>query len=72
MGMNHPPEAPVVNMAGVGRRGFQAAAQAAMLAATMSRGNTPQIPTPGMDGRRMNAPRHLDINAEMLQRQCKF
>lgn len=72
MPMERPREAPVENMAGVGRRGFQAAAQAAMLAATLSRGNTPQVPTPGMDGRRTNAPSHLNIDADMLQRLCEI
>ncbi|KAI5124521.1 hypothetical protein M0805_003045 [Coniferiporia weirii] len=64
--------ADVVNMAGVGRRGFQAAAQAAMLAAGLNK-NQPQdrmhmMPS-GMDGRRTNAPRQLNINADIALHQ---
>lgn len=52
-----------VNMAGVGRRGFQAAAQAAMLAASLGHSvDRIRSPPNGMDGKRTNAPRHLNIN----------
>lgn len=59
-----------VNMAGVGRRGFQAAAQAAMLAASLGN-NMERIRSPpnGMDGRRTNAPKHLNINPDLLSQQ---
>lgn len=62
-------------MAGVGRRGFAAAARAAMFAQQMGHFGSPQSEhppyqsehppfsavLPGMDGRRANAPRYLDI-----------
>ena len=56
-------------MAGVGRRGFAAAARAAMFANTMGVHGSPQSEHPpfqppqgfGPDGRRANAPRFLDI-----------
>ncbi|KAI1794620.1 hypothetical protein LXA43DRAFT_114550 [Ganoderma leucocontextum] len=57
-------------MAGVGRRGFAAAARAAMF--TMgpapvrmmgAPGAEPMQPNQGMDGRRANAPRYLDIGS---------
>ncbi|TFK92297.1 hypothetical protein K466DRAFT_241142 [Polyporus arcularius HHB13444] len=56
-------------MAGVGRRGFAAAARVAMFtsmgpAPPMSpdpNGMGPMVPNQGMDGRRANAPRFLDI-----------
>ncbi|KAL4077325.1 hypothetical protein V8B97DRAFT_1866260 [Scleroderma yunnanense] len=51
-------------MAGVGRRGFAAAARAAMLAASLSSAHH-HIMNPSADGRRANAPRYLDINATM-------
>ncbi|KAI0082836.1 hypothetical protein K474DRAFT_1702811 [Panus rudis PR-1116 ss-1] len=60
-------------MAGVGRRGFAAAARAAMMANTMTHalniGTHAPAPfpivdaVPGMDGRRANAPRFLDISS---------
>ncbi|KAL5533056.1 hypothetical protein ACEPAF_4832 [Sanghuangporus sanghuang] len=59
-----------VNMAGVGRRGFQAVAQAALLAASMRRDQEPdrmQMPTAGMDGKRTNVPGHLNINPDVVQ-----
>lgn len=60
-----------VNMAGVGRRGFHAAVQAAMLASTFGKEYTQQdrfSQSPlGMDGRRINAPSHLSINANVIQ-----
>ena len=53
-------------MAGVGRRGFAAAARAAMMAASVpSPHHHPMAPS--ADGRRANAPRYLDINATMAQ-----
>ena len=61
-----------VNMAGVGRRGFQAAAQAALLAASLRPGNDLRTPPPGMDGRRSNVPRQLNINAAFTQDQGIF
>ncbi|GJE90758.1 LIM domain-containing protein [Phanerochaete sordida] len=62
-------------MAGVGRRGFAAAARAAMFAQQMGNYGSPQSEhppfqsehppfssvQPGLDGRRANAPRYLDI-----------
>ncbi|KLO18540.1 hypothetical protein SCHPADRAFT_936039 [Schizopora paradoxa] len=91
-----PPPPPTVNgevnMAGVGRRAFQAAAHAAMLSASFGarpsgmqsplnghpQGQPPwgaapdqlsesriRTPPPGMDGRRNNAPRHLNIDSNM-------
>ena len=57
-------------MAGVGRRGFAAAARAAMFTTTMGpappmspdpSAMAPGMPNQGMDGRRANAPRFLDI-----------
>ncbi|KAI0819561.1 hypothetical protein BC628DRAFT_1332676 [Trametes gibbosa] len=57
-------------MAGVGRRGFAAAARAAMFTSTLGPppplfqgpgGMAPMTPGQGMDGRRANAPRFLDI-----------
>lgn len=55
-------------MAGVGRRGFAAAARAAMFASQMGAYGSPQsehppfhLQGPGLDGRRANAPRFLDI-----------
>ncbi|KAI0748530.1 hypothetical protein C8Q80DRAFT_1318725 [Daedaleopsis nitida] len=59
-------------MAGVGRRGFAAAARVAMFMSTMGPGPVPpmspepsamahMMPNQGMDGRRANAPRFLDI-----------
>lgn len=54
-------------MAGVGRRGFAAAARAAMFTHQMGgalspTGNlAPADQIVGMDGRRANAPRYLDI-----------
>ncbi|PIL24239.1 hypothetical protein GSI_13992 [Ganoderma sinense ZZ0214-1] len=55
-------------MAGVGRRGFAAAVRAAMFTtgpAPMmgSPGADPMLPNQGMDGRRANAPRFLDIGS---------
>ncbi|KAH7926635.1 hypothetical protein BV22DRAFT_1032630 [Leucogyrophana mollusca] len=59
-------------MAGVGRRGFAAAARAAMFAASLPHGHNgvgpaagPDQSIVGMDGRRANAPKYLDINAAM-------
>ena len=70
MGANAAPQGEV-NMAGVGRRGFHAAVQAAMLASSFSKGGLPQensLHSPlGMDGRRVNAPSHLNINPSILQ-----
>lgn len=65
-------------MAGVGRRGFAAAARAAMFANTMGGFNSPQSehplfqppPVPGMDGRRGNAPRYLDIASANEYSMC--
>ena len=54
-----------VNMAGVGRRGFQAAAQAAMMAASFAKSSGLRSPPLGMDGRRMNAPSQLNIDANV-------
>ena len=55
-------------MAGVGRRGFAAAARAAMFANQIGMHSSPQsehppfhLQGPGLDGRRANAPRFLDI-----------
>ncbi|KZT71289.1 hypothetical protein DAEQUDRAFT_724238 [Daedalea quercina L-15889] len=52
-------------MAGVGRRGFAAAVHAAMLAAHMGRNESSvsplMIPGEGMDGRRANAPKFVDV-----------
>lgn len=55
-------------MAGVGRRGFAAAARAAVAASTMGHAAgiidhpwSSMAPMQGMDGRRTNAPRFLDI-----------
>ncbi|KAH9930727.1 uncharacterized protein B0H18DRAFT_993287 [Fomitopsis serialis] len=52
-------------MAGVGRRGFAAAAHAAMLATSMGRfegaASPLMIPGQGMDGRRANAPKFVDV-----------
>ena len=62
-----------VNMAGVGRRGFQAVAQAALLAASLGNDqghDRMRMPTNGMDGRRVNAPRHLNINSNFAN-PCK-
>lgn len=62
-------------MAGVGRRGFAAAARAAMFAAPNGRPMGPSYmgaPPPGPPGqypmRRPNAPQYLDINADA---RCK-
>lgn len=51
-------------MAGVGRRGFAAAARAAMFATNITgqTSHSPSFATPGMDGRRPNAPKFLDIS----------
>lgn len=54
----------VAGMAGVGRRGFAAAARAAMMAASLSNPHHHSI-APAEDGRRANVPRYLDINATM-------
>ena len=54
----------VAGMAGVGRRGFAAAARAAMIAASLSNPHHHSI-APAEDGRRANVPRYLDINATM-------
>lgn len=76
----HPPPSDIdtksggeAGMAGVGRRGFAAAARAAMMANTMShalnigtRAPSPFLhmdAVPGMDGRRPNAPKFLDISS---------
>ncbi|KAI0723967.1 hypothetical protein C8T65DRAFT_704616 [Cerioporus squamosus] len=54
-------------MAGVGRRGFAAAARVAMFTSTMGPASpmspdpNAMVPNQGMDGRRANAPRFLDI-----------
>lgn len=53
-------------MAGVGRRGFAAAARAAMFAQHVPQGGELSVVTNmdsvlGMDGRRANAPKFLDI-----------
>ncbi|KAL5490391.1 hypothetical protein ACEPAI_5224 [Sanghuangporus weigelae] len=59
-----------VNMAGVGRRGFQAVAQAALLAASMNRDQEPdrmRLPTTRIDGKRTNVPGHLNINPDVMQ-----
>jgi hypothetical protein len=56
-------------MAGVGRRGFAAAARAALFTAPPPQHNQPPSINhiPGMDGRRANAPMYLDIDAS----RCK-
>lgn len=61
-----------VNMAGVGRRGFQAVAEAAFLSVSLNNNRHPELdrmlePIAGMGGRRENAPRHLDINTSGMQ-----
>ncbi|KAL5529143.1 hypothetical protein ACEPAG_5117 [Sanghuangporus baumii] len=59
-----------VNMAGVGRRAFQAVAQAALIAASMNRDQEPdrmRMPIAGMDGKRTNVPGHLNINSDVMQ-----
>lgn len=73
MGMPPPPEVDTktggeAGMAGVGRRGFAAAARAAMFAHQIGIHATSPVDSlspadqiPGMDGRRANAPRFLDI-----------
>ncbi|KAH7908878.1 hypothetical protein BJ138DRAFT_304714 [Hygrophoropsis aurantiaca] len=89
--LNHPPSSttPIrredidtktggeAGMAGVGRRGFAAAARAAMFATSFTPNGNGVHAGPGlnvngngegaqgMDGRRANAPRYLDINAAM-------
>ena len=54
-------------MAGVGRRGFAAAARAAMFASSLPHHDPSQNKNTSlaMDGRRANAPQYLDINAAM-------
>jgi len=54
----------VAGMAGVGRRGFAAAARAAMMATSLSNPHHHAM-APSVDGRRANVPRYLDINATM-------
>ena len=52
-------------MAGVGRRGFAAAARAAMFAGSLPYPDSDRDAPPAMDGRHANAPKYLDINAAM-------
>lgn len=58
-------------MAGVGRRGFQAAAQAAMFATYTQHSlhthayNTPVVTASGFDGRRPNQPGFLNIDPNL-------
>jgi hypothetical protein len=63
-------------MAGVGRRGFAAAARAAMFAPLHDH-SPPSLTNdnkliPGMDGRRANAPRYLDIDASRCESSSLF
>ena len=65
-------------MAGVGRKGFAAAARAAIFAHQMGmHADSPQselsplmAELPGMDGRRANAPRYLDITSATHYCMC--
>lgn len=62
-------------MAGVGRRGFAAAARAAMFVMPTGSSDPPRLSVQGMDGRRANAPKYLDINTTALEAstsRCKF
>ncbi|KAG1756432.1 uncharacterized protein EDB91DRAFT_1076469 [Suillus paluster] len=52
-------------MAGVGRRGFAAAARAAMFAASCPHPDPSQHRDPMTDSRRANAPKYLDLNTTM-------
>ncbi|KAF8559643.1 hypothetical protein OG21DRAFT_1430630 [Imleria badia] len=60
-------------MAGVGRRGFAAAARAAMIAASRSPSHQPAHVTPLGNGHRANVPQYLDTNAafEHVMRAAK-
>lgn len=62
-------------MAGVGRRGFAAAAHAAMFATVAGHVGGPRydggVASEGADGRRPNAPKYLDINTASSS-YCKF
>jgi hypothetical protein len=62
-------------MAGVGRRGFAAAAHAAMFATVTGHVGGPRydggVASEGADGRRPNAPKYLDINTAPSS-YCEF